>query len=124
MVVARADARDLGRRAEQRPGDLARDHVDLVARGQGDDHVGAVAAGGFEHGGVRGVPGDRPDVEAVLEVRQQGGVGVDHGHVVGLAGEVFGQRGPDLTRSQDDDFHREIAVVATLEGRVAEPAGR
>ncbi len=106
VVVAGADAGDLGGRAEQRPGDLAGDHVDLVARGQRDEEVGALAAGGEQRRGMGGVAGDGADVEAVLQVAQDLVAGVDDGDVVRLlARELLRGGAADLARSQNDDFH-------------------
>ena len=62
-----AHARDLGRRAEDRPGDLACDHVRLVAAGHREHEVGVFRPGAGQHVGVRRVPVDRPDVEVILK---------------------------------------------------------
>ena len=104
--VRGADARDPGRRAKQRPRDLAGDHVDFVAVGQRDQHVGARGAGLLERARARGIAADGADVEAVLQVAQHVVVDVDDGDVVGfLAGEVIGRGPADLAGAEDDDLH-------------------
>ena len=91
-----ADAGDLGRGVEQGVGDLAGDHVGLVAIGHRHQHVGVVGAGLAQHRGERGLALYGADVEAVAEVAQAVAVGVDHGDVVGFAGQVLGQCAADL----------------------------
>jgi hypothetical protein len=106
VIVAGADARDLGRRAKQRPGDLAGNHVDFVAVRERDDHVGAGTARGLEHGRVRSVAGHRADIEPVLQVAQDLIAGIDDRHVVDLlAGKLLRGRAADLAGAEDDDFH-------------------
>ena len=104
-VVARADAGDLGLRAEQAPGHVAGDHVDLVAVGERDDHVGVAGTGRLERTRTGGVALHRADVDAVLQVAQQALVRVDDGDVVGLfAGQVVRRSPADLAGPEDDDF--------------------
>ena len=50
--------------------------------------------------------GNSADVQAVAEVAQAIGIGVDHGDVVGLAGQVLRQGSADLAGAENDDFHR------------------
>ncbi|MCY1438058.1 hypothetical protein D9M71_542420 [compost metagenome] len=96
---------DLGRGVEQGMGDLAGDHVGFVAVGHGDQHVGVVGAGLTQHGRKRTAALHRADVQAVAKVAQAFAIGVDHGDVVGFAGQVFRQRTADLPCAEDDDFH-------------------
>ena len=99
----------------RRPGDLARDHVDFVAVGERDEHVGVARAGGFEHAGLRGVADDGADVDAVLQVAQQLVVDVDDGDFVRLlAGEVIGRRAADLAGAENDDLHCETVFIRTV----------
>jgi hypothetical protein len=63
QVGRRADAGDLGRRAEQRVADLAGHHVDLVAGGHGNQHVRIVCAGSAQHVGMRRPALNRLNVE-------------------------------------------------------------
>ncbi|MCY1178490.1 hypothetical protein D9M73_188400 [compost metagenome] len=114
VVVEQAGAGQVGRFAhpgdarrgvEQGVGDLAGDHVHFVAVGHRHQHVGIVGAGLAQHGRIRGLAGDGADVQAVAEVAQALAVGVDHGDVVGFAGEVLGQCAADLAGTEDDDFH-------------------
>jgi hypothetical protein len=105
VIVGGADARDLGRRAKQCPGDLAGDHVDFVAAGERDDHVGAGDAGCLEHARVGGVAGNRADVEPVLKVAQHLVAGVHDGDVVRqFTGELMSGRAADLAGAENDDF--------------------
>ena len=100
-----ANPGDLGRRVEQGVGDLAGHHVGFVAVGHGHQHVGVVGAGLAQHGRERAAALHGADVQPVTEVAQAFAVGVDHGDVVGLAGQVFCQRTADLPCAEDDDFH-------------------
>src|SRR5688572_31216606 len=81
---AGADARYSRRSLEQRQRDLAREHVDLVAARERDEHVGIARAGSLEHVGVRGVADDGADVEAVLQLAEHVGVAVDDRDFVSL----------------------------------------
>ena len=54
--LARADARDASRRAEQRERDLAGDHVDLVAVRERDDDVGVAAPARSSTSGCEALP--------------------------------------------------------------------
>ena len=96
---------DLGRGVEQGVGDLAGDHVGLVAVGHSHQHVGIVGTGLAQHRRKRRAALHRTNVQAVAQVAQALGIGVDHGDVVGFAGQMFGQRATHLPCSKDDDFH-------------------
>ncbi|MNP13738.1 hypothetical protein D3C76_1060310 [compost metagenome] len=100
-----ANARHLVRGVEQGVGHLAGDHVGLVAVGYRHQHVGVVGAGLAQHGRERGAALDGTDVQAVAEVAQALAIGIDHGNVVGFAGQVLGQRTADLPCAEDDDLH-------------------
>ena len=94
---AGANARDSRRRAEQRQRDLAREHVDLVAARERDQHVGVARAGALEDVGMRGVADDGAHVEPVLQLAQHVGVAVDDRDFVGLfAGQAESGRAADL----------------------------
>ncbi|MNP86681.1 hypothetical protein D3C76_1870550 [compost metagenome] len=64
------------------------------------------------------------DVQAVAEVAQALAIGVDHGDVVGFAGQVLCQRTAYLPCAEDDDLHpllptvcaypREAAILISL----------
>ena len=105
QVLGGAHAGDAVGGVEHGIGHLAGDHVGLVAVGHRDEHVGIFGAGPLQYIGTRAVAGDGADVEAVLEVAQHIGVGIDHGDVVGLAGQVLGQRAADLSGTEYDDLH-------------------
>jgi hypothetical protein len=96
---------DFGRGVEQGVGDLAGDHVGFVAVGHGDQHVGVIGPGLAQHGRKRTAALDGADIQPIAEVAQAFAIGVDHGDVVGLAGQMFRQRTADLPRTEDDDFH-------------------
>ena len=109
---ARADARDARRRAEQRQRDLAREHVDLVAARQRDQHVGVARAGALENVGIRGVADDGAHVEPVLQLAQDVGVAVDDRDFVGLlAREADRRRAADLAGAEDQDLHRADSAI-------------
>ena len=86
-------------------GHLAGDHVGLVAVGHRHQHVGIVGTGLTQYRGQRAAALHGADIQAIAEVAQALAVGVDHGDVVGLAGQVFRQRAADLPCTEDDDFH-------------------
>ena len=73
--------------------------------GHGHQHVSVIRTCLAQYIGQRGATLHGADVEAITEVAQALTVGVDHGDVVGFAGQMFGQRTADLTRAEDDDFH-------------------
>ena len=105
MVLVGAHPGDLARGVKERPGHLTGHHVGLVVVGDGDEHLGIVATGLFEHLGMGGVAADGAQVEAVLEGLEQLGVLVHHGDVVGFGGEIGGHRGAHLPGAQNDDLH-------------------
>lgn len=67
---------------------------------------------------------DGANVEAIRQVLQQAGVGVDHGDVVVLVRKIFRERGAHLSGTENDDFHEAASAENwTHEGRdVAQPA--
>ena len=96
---------DLGRGMEQRIGDLAGDHVGLVAVGDRYQHVGVIGAGLAQDRWQRATALYGADIEAIAEVAQAFAIGVDHRDVVGFAGQVFRQRAAYLACAEDDDLH-------------------
>jgi len=115
LVVEQAAARqvggfahsgDFGRGVEQGIGHLAGDHVDLVAVGDRYQHVGIVGTGLAQHGGEGAATDNGADIQAVAQVAQALGIGIDHGDVVGFPGQVFGERAADLAGTEDDDLHK------------------
>src|SRR6056297_2266491 len=85
QVVGGADAGELGRRVEQRVGDLTGDHVGFVGIGQRDQQFGVLDAGADQRFRARGMPQYRADVEFFLQLAQPLWVGVDDRNVVFLA---------------------------------------
>ena len=112
QVVGGADARDLGRDVEHRGGELARDHVGLVALRDGEQHVGVARAGLLQHRRVRGVAGHGAQIEAVLQAFQPGRVDVDDRDVVRFGDQVLGDRGADLSGAEYDDAHGNAILAA------------
>ena len=95
--IGGAYARDFLRRAVQRPGDVAGQHVDLVAVGQRDENIGGGDAGRLEDARAGGVAVHRTNVEPILQIAQDLLVRVDDGHVVRFfAREVVGRGAADL----------------------------
>ena len=70
-VLRGAHPGDAQRRLEQAVGDLAGDHVDLVAGGQRDQHVGVLGAGLGQDGGVRAVAAQGAQVDPAADALQQ-----------------------------------------------------
>ncbi len=101
-------------------GDLAGDHVGLIAVGHRHQHVGIVRAGLAQDGRERGAALYGADVQAVAEITQAFTIGVDDGDVVGFAGQVFGQRSADLACAENDDFHR-VAFIPVAPFRADQP---
>ena len=110
QIGGRPNARHLVRGVEQGVGDLAGDHVGLVAVGDGDQHVGILGAGFAQHPGMGAVAIHHPQVEFVLQFAQALAIGVDDGDVVVLAGEILSQGATHLTCAQNDDFHKAILL--------------
>ena len=96
---------DLGRDVEQRVGDLAGDHVDLVGIGHRDQELGVPGAGLLEHLGMRGKAGDRLDVQALTDLLGQLLALIDHRDVIAGAGQVAGDVVTDLPGAADNDLH-------------------
>ena len=103
---------DFARRVEQRVGHLTGEHVGLVAAGYRNQHVGVIRAGLAQHGGERTTADHGTDIQTVAEIAQAFGVGVYHGDVVGLAGQVFRQRAANLAGTENDDLHCTTPVDA------------
>ena len=104
--VRGTDARNARRRAVERPRHVAGDHVDLVAVGQRDQHVGARGAGLLERAWARGIAAYGAYVEPVLQVAQHVVIDIHNGDVVGfLAGEMVSRGPADLAGAEDDDLH-------------------
>ena len=95
-VVRGTNAGDLGGRTEDGVGDLARDHVRLVAAGHGEHEIGVLRTGRGQHVRMRRMPANGADVEVVLKRPQPAGIDVDNGDVVGFAGKRLGDGRADL----------------------------
>ena len=105
-ILGRADAGDLGRRAIQREGHLAGEHVHLVARGQRDDDFRIGCTRSFQYRRARGVAVHGADIEAVLQIAQHLLVDVHDRDFVGFfAREVIGSGAADLAGAEHDDLH-------------------
>jgi hypothetical protein len=124
QIALVAYPRDLGRHAEQRVRDLAGDHVDLVERGRGDQHLGVLGAGAGEDIGMRGKADDARDVERVGDVAHQVRIGVDHRDRIALVRQVPGDLVPDLTGAADNELHGRIFLGATAGRERGSYAGR
>ena len=97
---------DLRRNLEHRVGDLAGDHVHLVAVRQRDDHVGVVGTGAFQYVRPGGVAHDGAHVEPVLQISQYRRLGVDDRDFVGFfRGEVIRSSGSDLACAENENIH-------------------
>ena len=108
-VITGAYASDLGRNVEHRRGQLARDHVGLVALGDREDEIRIARAGLLENRGMGGVADEGSQIEPVLEGLQAVWGDVDHRDVVGFGNEIFRNRRSDLPRAEDDYFHESLA---------------
>lgn len=83
----------------------AAEQVYFVCTGGGDEQIGVLHTGLPQHihGCAVALNGDH--VVPLHTGFQGGGLGVDNGHVVALAGELTGQSGADLAVACDNDFH-------------------
>ncbi len=95
-------------------GNLAGDHVYLIAVGDGQYHVRILDTGLLQHVGVRGMARDGADVTAFLERRQQMCILVDYGDVIGLVRKCLSDGAADLTGPKDNDFHTDSGFTGTL----------
>jgi hypothetical protein len=104
-VALRAHAGDLGRHAEQRMRYLTGDHVDLVVKRHGDQHVGAVGACLRQRVGVGAVADETAHVERVADDLDEVRRCIDDGDVVLFGGEPFGDAVADLAGAADHHPH-------------------
>ena len=86
QILLSAHTGDLVRNVEQRVGNLANHHVDLVGIGHGDDHIAVVCASRLKNIGIAGMPLDPTHVEFGLDNVDQLRVLIDHDNVVVLIG--------------------------------------
>src|SRR5690554_1478268 len=105
QIIMFTHSRNLGRDIEQSACDLTGNHVDLIAVGHGDQHVGILGAGLIQNRRVGCFPFHGPDIKSILQLTQAGAVGIDHGNVIGFIGKMLGQRATNLTGTEDDDLH-------------------
>ena len=99
--------------AECRVADLAGHHVDLVTAGHRDQHIGVFGAGTAQYFGMGSPAGHGLNVQAVAQLAQPGRVGVDHGDVERLAGQVLGERPAHLAAAQYQDLQEPFSIMAT-----------
>ncbi len=91
---------------EKRVGDLAGDHVGFVGVGQGNDDVGVIRTGAFEHVRVRRMTDNGTNVEAILKFSKNLRSPVDDGDFVGFfPREVIRGCRTNLTCAENKDFH-------------------
>jgi hypothetical protein len=100
-----ADAGNLGGHVEDRMGDLAGDHVDLVVECHGDDHVGLICAGLGENIGMSAMTDIAADIERVTDGLDQRRRRVDNRDVVVLGCKPLGDAVTYPPRAADDDLH-------------------
>ena len=100
-IVSRDETDRLPRADLARDG--ARDDVDFVETGRGNQQVRALDLRTAQDLGVGSAPVQELDVEVGQPLATRG-VGVDDEDIV-LGGEGLRQRVPDLTRADDDDPH-------------------
>ncbi len=81
-IIGRAYAGDLVRDVEHGRGELASDHVGLVALGDRKDEIGVPRARLLKYRRMRGVAADGAKVEPVLESLQPLEVDIDNGDVI------------------------------------------
>jgi hypothetical protein len=67
---------------ENRRCNLTGDHVDFIAIGQRDDHIGIVRTGVLEQPRIGTVTADGAYIETILQIRQNLLIGIDNGDFV------------------------------------------
>jgi hypothetical protein len=108
--------------AERMRAIFARHHVHFIRARERNDDVGLGGARRFEHRRIRGIAGDRANVETILQISQGVFVHVDDGDFVRLfARQVIRSGATDLPGAEDDDFHRLGGVTAPAPGSRTEP---
>src|SRR6185437_15309464 len=116
-VLRRADSLDLGGRAEQGKGHLARHHVDFVAVGQCDDDLRLGRACRLEDRRVSRIADDGMDIEAVLQIAQHILVDIDDGDFVCfLSREVPGDGAANLSGAENEDLHSRRSALKPVRG--------
>ena len=100
-----AEAGDFDADAELGLGDEAGEEVNLIAGGDGDEHVGGLEAGGFQRFVGGAVAADDVGVEGFFEAVAAILVFFDEGDFVAFAGEAAGDEGADVAAPHDEDTH-------------------
>ncbi len=77
---------------EQRVGHLAGHHIGFIAVGDGKNHVGILGTCTGQDIRVRGMTDDRTDINTILQILKDIGPMIDHGDVIGFAGQILGYR--------------------------------
>ena len=103
---------DLARGAEHGIRHLAGHHVDLIAAGDRDQHVGILGPRLAQHVGMGGPARDGADVEAAAQFPQAHFVEIDQGDVQGFAGQMGGQGAAHLPRAEDENLHGCLSIRA------------
>ena len=70
-------------------GDAAGNHINFVAFGYRNNHIGVLTTCALEHVGVRGVSGHYTNVDMVFEFAKTIGAGIDDRDVVGFVCQRF-----------------------------------
>ena len=117
QVIDRTHPRDLGGGMEQGIGDLAGNHIGFVTVGHSQNHVGIIGTGRCQCFRIGGSTDQCADIQPVLQILQYRGIVIDHGYVIGLAGEVCCNRRTDLAGAEDDDLHESVQVYCNPSGR-------
>src|SRR5690606_34681863 len=104
-IVLRADARHLGGHFEQRVRDLTGDHVDLVVKRAGDQHVGLIGTRFRKDVRIRAVADDAANIKRVAHRSDPIRTRVEDANVILLGGQPFGNAEPHLPRAANDHFH-------------------
>ncbi len=92
--------------SKQGVGDLAGDHVELIAVGQRNDHVGIAGARPFQHVGVGSMADNGAHIEPVLQLAQRSRVDIDDRDLIGLfTGKLVGDVGAYLSGSENQNIH-------------------
>ena len=86
-------------------GHLAEDQIGLVVRGAANHHVGILRASLAQHRRLDAVAHHAAQIKALAQLAQSGGVGVDHGDVVLLQRQAFGDAFTDTARAENNDVH-------------------
>ncbi len=100
QILGRTNSRNLGRGMKYGRSHLAGNHIDLVAVGQRDNHIGIISAGLFEQTWVGAITANSAQIESLLQFRQNLLIDIDDSQLVAIfLRQLCGHSRADLART-------------------------